>query len=65
MTLICPVIFKAIGEKTLHIFGAANFISIAIVWTFYPESNQRTLEEMDLLFASDSWFTRDADEDFK
>ncbi|KAK1972782.1 hypothetical protein LY78DRAFT_675712 [Colletotrichum sublineola] len=41
-------------SKTLYLFGAVNFISIVIVWALYPESSQRTLEEMDLVFASDS-----------
>lgn len=26
----------------------------AVVWAFYPESNQRTLEEIDFLFAGDT-----------
>lgn len=56
--------FQHIGEKTFYIFGACNALSIPIVWAFYPESNQRTLEEMDLLFASDSWFNWKAEEKF-
>jgi MFS family permease len=50
-TLLLPVCFQHIGEKTYYLFGIANAIAISIVWAFYPESNQRTLEEMDLLFA--------------
>ena len=46
--------FANIHEKTYYLFGIANALSIPMVWAFYPESNQRTLEEMDLLFASDS-----------
>jgi hypothetical protein len=57
--------FDAIGENTLHIFAACNFIAIPIVWAFYPESNQRTLEEMDLLFASSSPFVWDAEKTFE
>lgn len=62
--LLCPVLFKAINEKTLYIFAACNILSIPIIWALYPESNQRTLEEMDLLFASDSIWTWDAERDF-
>lgn len=54
LTLLCPVMFSAIGEKTLYIFGACGFITIPMVWALYPETNQRTLEEIDLLFSSDS-----------
>ncbi|KAK0702134.1 hypothetical protein B0H67DRAFT_650204 [Lasiosphaeris hirsuta] len=38
LTLLCPVMFNAIGENTLHIFEAANFLSLLVVWALYPES---------------------------
>lgn len=56
--------FSSIGEKTLYVFAACNVISVPMVWAFYPESSQRTLEDMDLLFASDSWFVWDAERTF-
>lgn len=62
--LLLPVIFDAINEKTLYIFGAVNIACIFIVYALYPESNQRTLEEMDLLFACDSIWTWDAEREF-
>lgn len=62
--LLIPIIFSKIEEKTFYVFGATNAISIPIVWALYPESNQRTLEEMDLLFASDSWWNWDAEKNF-
>ncbi|KAL4967849.1 sugar porter family MFS transporter [Aspergillus stella-maris] len=52
LTLALPYIFGSIGENTLHVFGAVNLISIPIIWALYPESSQRTLEEIDLLFAA-------------
>lgn len=64
LTLLCPVMFDAIGEKTLYIFGVCNFVAIPVVWAFYPESNQRTLEEMDLLFASPTPWVWDAEKTF-
>jgi hypothetical protein len=48
----------------LYIFGGVNFLSILIVWALYPESNQRTLEEMDLVFASDSIWNWEAEKTF-
>lgn len=57
--------FSKIQEKTLYIFGIANIISIPMVWALYPESNQRTLEEMDLLFAADTPWNWDAEAKFK
>ncbi|EEQ35508.1 dihydrolipoamide dehydrogenase [Microsporum canis CBS 113480] len=56
--------FDAIGEKTLYIFAISNAITIPMVWALYPESNQRTLEDMDLLFAADTPWTWDAERTF-
>ncbi|KAL4861486.1 hypothetical protein BDV12DRAFT_203959 [Aspergillus spectabilis] len=52
LNLALPYIFGSLGENTLHVSGAVNLISIPIVWALYPESSQRTLEEIDLLFAA-------------
>lgn len=62
--LLLPTIFSALNEKTLYIFGGVNFFCILMVWALYPESNQRTLEEMDLVFASDSPWVWDAEKNF-
>lgn len=65
LTLLCPVMFEAIGEYTLFIFAACNVITIPMVWALYPESNQRTLEEMNLLFAADSPWVWDAEATYR
>lgn len=62
--MLLPTIFNKLNEKTLYIFGAVNALSIVAVWALYPESNQRTLEEMDLVFASDSIWTWEAERNF-
>ncbi|CAE6465991.1 unnamed protein product [Rhizoctonia solani] len=64
LTLLTPVMFNAINEKTLYVFGACNILAIPFVWAFYPETNQRTLEEMDLLFSADSIFAWEAEKAF-
>ncbi|PGH16598.1 hypothetical protein AJ79_01704 [Helicocarpus griseus UAMH5409] len=64
LTLLCPVMFEAINEKTLYIFAISNVITIPMVWALYPESNQRTLEDMDLLFASNSVWAWEAEKTF-
>lgn len=65
LTLLNPVMFSRIGENTLHIFGVVNFLSIPLVWAFYPETANRTLEEMDYLFMSKSPFVWDEEENFR
>jgi hypothetical protein len=62
--LLLPTIFDRLNEKTLYIFGGVNILTIFVVWALYPESNQRTLEEMDLVFASDSIWTWEAEKNF-
>ena len=57
--------FDRIGENTLHVFGAINFLSIPLVWAFYPDTANRTLEEMDYLFMSDSPFVWDEEASFR
>jgi hypothetical protein len=56
--------FSSIGEKTLYIFAISNVITIPMVWALYPESNQRTLEDMDLLFAAETPWVWDAERTF-
>ena len=65
LTLLNPVMFNRIGENTLHVFGVINFLSIPLVWAFYPETANRTLEEMDYLFMSKSPFVWDEEESFR
>ncbi|TKX22683.1 sugar transporter-like protein 19 [Elsinoe australis] len=62
--LLLPTIFARLNEKTLYIFGGVNVLSIIVVWALYPETNQRTLEEIDLVFACDSIWNWDAEKHF-
>ena len=59
------VMFSALGSKTLYIFGICNIITLPMVYCLYPETNQRTLEEINLVFSSDSIWTWDAERNFK
>lgn len=64
LTLLCPVMFNSINEKTLYIFAACNVITLPMVWALYPETNQRTLEEMNLVFAADSIWNWEAERNY-
>ncbi|KAL9127149.1 MAG: hypothetical protein Q9217_003919 [Psora testacea] len=63
--LLLPTMFDALNEKALYVFGAVNAATIVIVWALYPETNQRTLEEMNLVFAADSIWNWEAERNFK
>ncbi|KAH6867690.1 general substrate transporter [Thelonectria olida] len=64
LTSLLLYIVSAINEKMMYIFGAVNVLSIPIVYALYPEPNQRTLEEMDLLFAAPTPWAWDAEKTF-
>jgi sugar porter (SP) family MFS transporter len=61
LMLLSPVMFDAIGERTLYIFGGINFGSIAMVYLFYPETANRTLEEINWLFSANTPWNWDAE----
>jgi hypothetical protein len=63
--LLLPTIFQKLNEKTLYLFGAVNVFTIFTTWAFYPESGRRTLEQIDMLFASDSVFAWNNEKDFQ
>uniref|UniRef100_A0A060TCU3 ARAD1D41998p n=1 Tax=Blastobotrys adeninivorans TaxID=409370 RepID=A0A060TCU3_BLAAD len=54
LMLLSPVMFDAIQERTFYIFAGVNVGSIAMVYLLYPETANRTLEEIDWLFSADS-----------
>lgn len=53
-TLAIPSMFTVLGYKALIVFGAFNFASLPLVYLFFPETKGRSLEEINLLFASPS-----------
>jgi hypothetical protein len=63
--LLLPTIFQKLNEKTLYIFRGVNALSILVVWALYPETNQHTLEEMNLVFTADSIWNWEAEKNYK
>ena len=57
--------FAGIAENTFYVFGALMFAYIPMVYCFLPETAGRTLETIDFLFASDSWFTWNEEEEYR
>lgn len=64
-SLLVPIMFAGIAEKTFYVFGAAMFAYIPVIYCFFPETAGRTLEAMDFLFASRSPFTWDEEAEFE
>ena len=53
-TFVIPIMLSRLGWKTFIIFGCFNIIAMPIVWFIYPEPANKTLEEVNILFTSDS-----------
>ncbi|TKA27511.1 hypothetical protein B0A50_04341 [Salinomyces thailandicus] len=51
---VIPIMLSRLGYGTFLFFGAMNAISAPIIYFFYPEVANKTLEEVNLLFTSDS-----------
>lgn len=56
-TLINPTIFKSLENRAYFIFGALNAAWIIVVFLFYPETAERSLESIEALFTSSSPFS--------
>jgi hypothetical protein len=51
---VIPILLNNLGYGTYIFFGAMNIVAMPIVWFFFPEVAKRSLEEVNLLFTSDS-----------
>ncbi|KAL4890581.1 general substrate transporter [Aspergillus ambiguus] len=51
VVMITPVMVAHIGWGTYLFFAALNALFIPVVWFFYPETANRSLEEIDIIFA--------------
>jgi sugar porter (SP) family MFS transporter len=64
-TLLLPIMFGNLNERTLYIFGALNFAWIPVTYCFFPETANRSLEEINMLFASKSPFAWAEEKEFQ
>lgn len=64
-SLLVPVMFSGISEKTFYVFGALLLAYIPLTYIFVPETAGRSLEQIDFLFASKSPFTWKEEEEFE
>ncbi|KAF9894439.1 hypothetical protein FE257_007942 [Aspergillus nanangensis] len=51
VVMITPVMVANISWGTYLFFAAMNALFIPVVWFFYPETANRSLEEIDIIFA--------------
>jgi hypothetical protein len=53
---VIPIMLQRLGWATYIFFGAMNVVAMPLIWFFFPEVSQKSLEEINLLFTSDSLF---------
>lgn len=51
---VIPILLSHLGWATFLFFGAMNIVVFPIVWLIYPEVAGKSLEDVSLLFTSDS-----------
>lgn len=57
--LINPIMFAHIESRTYFLFAGLNLLWIPIVYFFYPETANRSLESANAMFAPSRPFFRD------
>jgi MFS family permease len=57
--LINPIMFANISSRTYFLFAGLNLLWIPIVYFFYPETKDRSLESIDAMFTTKSPFYKD------
>ncbi|KAJ6018978.1 hypothetical protein N7522_001045 [Penicillium canescens] len=55
-TLVNPIMFQAMTSRTYFLFAGLNLIWIPIIYLFYPETRNRSLESIEALFSTPSPF---------
>lgn len=56
-TLVNPIMFGSIKSRSYFLLAGLNLIWIPIVYLFYPETCNRSLESIESLFSSSSPFS--------
>lgn len=51
---VIPIMLNRLGYGTYIFFGVMNIVAMPIIYLFYPEVAKRSLEEINLLFTSNS-----------
>lgn len=51
-TLVNPVMFGSLKSRSYFLLAGLNLLWIPIVYLFYPETRNRSLESIDLLFST-------------
>ncbi|ORY98742.1 general substrate transporter [Syncephalastrum racemosum] len=65
VTEIAPPMMAGIGWATFVFFGLLNFVAIPVVWALYPETANKSLEELDVIFSTKSLLVWNAEAELR
>lgn len=57
-TFVIPIMLSNLGWGTFIFFAGMNILAAPIIYLFYPEVAGKSLEEINLLFTSESVFAK-------
>ncbi|KAJ6160686.1 hypothetical protein N7470_004082 [Penicillium chermesinum] len=55
-TLVNPIMFESLASRTYFLFAGLNVLWVPIIFLFYPETRNRSLESINALFSTASPF---------
>jgi hypothetical protein len=63
--LVNPIMFGSLKSRTYFLFAGLNLLWIPIVFLFYPETADRSLESIEAMFSPKSPFYKKMEEAYK
>lgn len=65
VTLSTPSLFEKIGWATFILYAGFNVAVIPVVWALYPETMNKSLEELDVIFSTKAIFVKSAEKELR
>ncbi|CAI4220155.1 unnamed protein product [Parascedosporium putredinis] len=63
--LVNPIMFDVFENRTYFLFAGLNLLWIPVVFLFYPETANRSLESIDALFSANSFLNRNMEKNYR
>ncbi|KNG88851.1 MFS sugar transporter [Aspergillus nomiae NRRL 13137] len=64
-TLVNPIMFGSIGSRSYFLLAGLNLLWVPVIYLFYPETRNRTLESIDYLFSTSRPFYWDMEKAYR
>lgn len=64
-TLVNPIMFGSIGSRSYFLLAGLNLLWVPVIYLFYPETRNRTLESIEYLFSTSRPFHWDMERAYR